>query len=296
MTQIRPAGRQWKDAGACLCGGREYEIARGPFTAQDLPAFEVIACRACGLARTYPSPFADDRTAAVHQELSYHDVIARESLWRSFSAPIIAAARSSHSAGKFLDVGCGVGLCVQMAQEAGFDAWGVEINVRSATFARETLGRRVLNTDLVDACFSKDSFSVVLLSNVLEHLANPHAVTDEILRVLAPDGVLIVEVPNMGGLQPTLLGARWTGWAPDMHMWQFTPETLRRSLERLGFCVQSMTARRSMHMGRPRGIVKRLIRYTLWHPLEILAFATNRGDKILCLARKARELGPARRC
>lgn len=276
------------DTSACLCGGTEYRRERGPYPKADGSGqFSVLACRACGLARTCPPPFADDRTATVHQELPYEDVIAREALWRSFFRPILSAAHRHSPGGRFLDVGCGVGLCLQMAEEMGYSAWGVEINERSATFARDRLGRRVVNSDLAAARFPDNFFSVVLLSHVLEHLVRPQAVFDEIRRVLSPEGIVVVEVPNMSGLQVRLLRERWPGWAPEMHVWQFTPRSLRQTLERFGFRVTAVTAAANMHIAQPRNPLKRLVRNTVFRAVEGLASATNHADKVLCIARKA---------
>lgn len=287
MSSVAFAPRSSARSATCLCGGTEWIHARGPFKSLDGSRFfSVVKCSRCGLGRTDPPPFEDDVTATVHQELPYEDVIARESLWRSFFEPIIGIARKHRPGGKFLDVGCGVGLCLQMAEEAGYEAWGVEINVRSATYARETLGRRVVNSDLAGAGFAEGTFSVVLLSHVLEHLANPTAVFDEIRRVLAPDGIVIIDVPNMDGLQARLLRDRWSGWAPEMHVWQFTPRTLGRSLEVFGFEPVYTTAKFSFYVGRPRGALKRVVRATAFRTLELTAALTNHGDKVLCVGRK----------
>src|SRR5439155_13370245 len=102
--------------------------------------------------------------------------------------------------------------------------------------------------------------SVVFLSQVLEHLVRPQAIFEEIHRILKPDGVLAVEVPSMAGLQVHLLGARWGGWAPNMHVWQFTPKTLRASIERFGFETCYASARHNMHVDMPRSLVKRILR------------------------------------
>src|SRR5688500_16450019 len=100
-------------AGTCLCGETDFVPARGPFMAIDgSRTFRVVKCVACGLGRTDPPPFEDDVTATVHQELPYEDVLEREALWRSFFDPIMAIARKHRPGGKFLDVGCGVGLCL----------------------------------------------------------------------------------------------------------------------------------------------------------------------------------------
>ena len=268
----------------CICGSDAYAAGPGPYRSADGRTFRVALCAACELGRTDPPPFTDDVTAPVHQELAYEDVIEREVLWRGFFAPLFSAARRHAPAGRFLDVGCGVGLCLQMAAEMGYDPWGVEINERTATFARDVLGRRVLHSDLAAATFPSGHFSVVLLSHVLEHLVNPRPVFDEVRRILAPGGVVVVEVPNMAGLQPRLLRGKWGGWSPEMHVWQFTPRTLRASMQRLGFVPREIRARDNMYLAQPRQPVKRLLRNTVFRAIELVASATSHGDKVLCVA------------
>ncbi len=286
MTTSPPSAAGPPALPPCWCGGTEYRQLYGPRRFQhDGAAFEIRACVRCALARTAPPPFDDDRTADVHQELPYEPVAADDAKWRAFFAPLLDAAQRHTARGRFLDVGCGPGLAVQMAAERGYEAYGVEINSRSAAYARDVLGLRVADSDLASAGFPDGHFSVVMLSHVLEHLMSPSDVLAEVRRVLAPDGVLVVEVPNMAGLPVRALGARWPGWAPYMHVWQFTPKTLVASLARAGFAAVEVRARENMEFGRPRGALKRIARATAFRALERAAVVLNRADKVLCVAR-----------
>ena len=270
----------------CVCGARSYRLVRASERFLGVgESFEVHACQACGLARTSPPPYDDELTADVYQELPYESVTTREAEWRGFFRPLLDAAWRHRPGGRFLDVGCGVGLAVKMAAERGYEAAGVEINARSAAYARDVMGLPVVNSDLAHAGFPEGHFSVVLLSHVLEHLSTPHTVFDDIKRVLAPDGVLVVEVPNMAGLLVPVLGARWTGWMPNMHVWQFTPATLARTLRLLGFEVVEVRCRDNIEIGQPCHPVKRLLRRTVFRVMEETARVLGRGDKILCVAR-----------
>jgi SAM-dependent methyltransferase len=272
---------------ACLCGGSSYRRVRGPW--QSLATgihFEIVACRICGLARTAPPPYEDELEAEIYQtELPYEAVTDREEQWRDFFAPLLAAAKRHRPTGRFLDLGCGVGLLVEMAREVGYDAWGVEISKRTALHARDVLGRNVVHSDLVGANFPDGHFEVVVLSHVLEHLSNPKHVFAEIQRVLSPGGVVVIEVPNMDGLQVSLLRQRWTGWAPSLHVWQFTPRTLASSLLRLRLETIELACRHNTYFGEPLHPIKRLLRHTLFRGVELMGSALNRSDKILCVAR-----------
>ena len=285
-----PAATDAASLPPCLCGHTRYRRVRGPYEFLGSgPRFEVAACGVCGLARTAPPPYDDELDAAIYQVSDEEEFMGREAEWRAFFAPMLAAALRHRPGGRLLDLGCGVGLSVRLADEAGYEGWGVEINRQRAACARDRVGVRVVNSDLAAAAFPDAHFSVVLLSHVLEHLSSPRAVFDEMRRVLAPDGVAVIDVPNMAGLLVPLLGDRWTGWMPDMHVWQFTPATLRTALRQIGWEPVEMACRHNIHMGDPRNPLKRLVRRTAVRAAERAASALNRADKILCVARPLRE-------
>jgi 2-polyprenyl-3-methyl-5-hydroxy-6-metoxy-1,4-benzoquinol methylase len=102
--------------------------------------------------------------------------------------------------GRLLDIGAGRGELLQAAIEAGWSAVGIE---PSASFA-EQISRHsqaeVRQDSLEDCHFESESFDVVILSAVLEHLYDPSRTIGEIARILRPGGVLFLDVPNEAGL------------------------------------------------------------------------------------------------
>jgi SAM-dependent methyltransferase len=273
----------------CLCGGTSYESilggtsAAGPGTTSR--GFSVARCRACGLARTDPPPYVSDLDATVYQEASYAGPFEEPLLWRSFFDPLLDAAERHGKGGRLLDVGCGPGFLVKMAAERGFDSCGVELNREAARYGQESHGLEILPTDLKGAGFPDGHFEVVVLSQVLEHITAPATLLAEIRRVLSPGGVLVVDSPNMGGLLVPLWGARWSGFQPQWHVWQFTPRTLGALLEREGFEVLESTCRQSIHVGKPNHALKRLVLAPAYRAGEAFAELINRGDKVLVVAR-----------
>src|SRR5438046_10364281 len=82
--------------------------------------------------------------------------------------------------------------------------------------------------DVRSAPFGRASFDVVTAFHVLEHVPDPVAVVRHMLEWLAAEGLVIVEVPNAGGLGARLFGRAAAGLELPRHLSPLTPETLRR--------------------------------------------------------------------
>jgi SAM-dependent methyltransferase len=80
-------------------------------------------------------------------------------------------------------------------------------------------------------------FDVAVLWHVLEHLADPVSALERVRSWLAPEGRLLVGVPNLASLQARLGGDRWFHLDPARHLVHFTPRGLERLLARGGFRV-----------------------------------------------------------
>lgn len=135
--------------------------------------------------------------------------------------------------GRYLDIGCGSGSALGVAQALGWRAAGVEVDAAAAAQARR-FTEEVHVGDVLSAPFERERFDVVTAFHVLEHVPDPVAVLRRMLGWLAPEGMLIIEVPNAGGFGAALFGRAWSGLELPRHLSHFTPESLRRVVERAG--------------------------------------------------------------
>jgi 2-polyprenyl-3-methyl-5-hydroxy-6-metoxy-1,4-benzoquinol methylase len=146
-----------------------------------------------------------------------------------------------------LDVGCGWGQAMQYfaargARCAGFDPAPEAVDyVRSRGLECVRAGMERMDV------FGSRRFDVVTLMNVLEHLADPLAVMREIRdKVLAPGGLLVIEVPNefndfqLAGQQLHSLPAWWV--APPAHLNYFSASSLSAALRGSGYAVRHTEA------------------------------------------------------
>jgi SAM-dependent methyltransferase len=135
--------------------------------------------------------------------------------------------------GRYLDVGCGSGSALGVAAALGWSVAGVEVDRAAAQKARR-FSRRVHTGDLLEAPFAPGEFDVVTAFHVLEHVPDPVAAVRRMLEWLAPGGLLVLEVPNAGGLGARLFGRAWSGLELPRHLSHFTPATLERLVASAG--------------------------------------------------------------
>ncbi len=100
--------------------------------------------------------------------------------------------------GRALDCGCGAGDNARLLRERGWRVTGVTIDPSE----RAAAGRECEQVELADLAgglqFAPDgSYQLVLLSHILEHLADPVPLLAEARRVLAPGGRILVALPNV---------------------------------------------------------------------------------------------------
>jgi SAM-dependent methyltransferase len=135
--------------------------------------------------------------------------------------------------GRYLDVGCGSGGALGVASALGWQVAGIEVDAAAAEKARR-FGGRVHAGDLLEAPFAPGEFDVITALHVLEHVPDPVAAMRRMLGWLAPGGLLVVEVPNAGGLGARLFGRAWSGLELPRHLSHFTPATLEQVVTRAG--------------------------------------------------------------
>src|SRR5205823_6579184 len=96
-------------------------------------------------------------------------------------------------------------------------------------------GVQVAVGSLAQAAFPARSFDIVTLFHVMEHVANPREVLSEVSRILKPDGVLVLQVPNIDSWQFRAFGAKWYGLDIPRHVIDYSKAAMLRLLADSGF-------------------------------------------------------------
>lgn len=241
-----------------LCGGDNTELHyRGRdarFTDTPRVDFEVRRCRLCGLIYLNPRPtaaslglFYPDSYNVYNQPVDEPPPSGRsglaglnDRLWRTIARAKLREkqqliARYASKLGRLLDVGCASGRFLAAMRGAGWDIAGLEMSALAVERARQALGPVVEQGTLETAPWPRDSFDVITMFHVLEHVPDPVGALGKIRSLLRPGGILIVLVPNGASWEFRALGPRDPNPLEiPRHFYHYTPATLSRLAQRAG--------------------------------------------------------------
>ena len=137
---------------------------------------------------------------------------------------------------KWLDFGCGCGTLVRYISSLGRDEiYGFDRGAW-AEKARNS-GVPVLTKE--ELASHEGTFDVVTAIDVIEHVAEPHAMLEHCRRLLKPGGILIPITGNAEIVPPQKL-AEWSYVSPEIHVSFFTPDAMGQALRRAGFIARPL--------------------------------------------------------
>jgi len=137
-----------------------------------------------------------------------------------------------------LDVGCSTGFFLDIARSAGWDTFGVEPGLEEAAEAYRR-GHKVFD-ESIDQLSVVEAFDVITLWDVFEHIPEPHQFLESIKKLLAPGGIVYMQIPNSSGLAPRILHEKCNMFDGLEHCNLYNPQTVRQVLETDGFSVLAM--------------------------------------------------------
>src|SRR5882762_6467872 len=220
-----------------LCGASDAEQIRAKD--RDGNFLRSVICRRCGLVWTDPRP-----TPRQVVEFYAHEYR------RDYKGTYQPKPKHTYRAGKVavdrfrrlqpflkfgfrvLDVGAGSGEVVYVLRAMGYDASGFEPNEGYASYAADALGVPVHQGFWQNVAIVQESQDVVTMFHVVEHLESPFDVMRRARQWLRPEGLLLVEVPNVEAVcqQPHTQFHRG-------HLYHFNLATLEMMAQRAGFAV-----------------------------------------------------------
>ena len=236
------------DVACSTCGSREAdEVGRSrdhEFATCD-NTFVFVRCRACGLTYLRNRPAPD--TLGVIYPPSYYRYAA-------FLGPLTTRLRAIVQGGRVrmlrrllpvgatvMEVGCGEGQLLQAIKADGDRSWrvvGVDISEEACDALRRA-GLEMQCAQFEQLDWPDGTVDLVIMNQVIEHLADPRACVARAAALLRPGGRLLIETPSVGSWDRDWVAPdRWGGWHCPRHWSLYTRDSLTSLLAQQGLRVE----------------------------------------------------------
>jgi len=142
--------------------------------------------------------------------------------------------------GRLLDLGCAFGYLLKVAQLDGWEVAGLDASLHAVNHAQTTLRLPVQHSDLSEIPFPDDSFDIITMWDVIEHLPDPMKVLKACRAKLKPGGLFSLITPDCSSFSARLFGSKWVEYQkPHEHLYFFSRKRLSQVLESMGFRMES---------------------------------------------------------
>lgn len=232
--------------GACdLCGGGHFDLM---FTGRDRlfgieGEFPVVRCQDCGLVFVQPRPSYEEMARFYPQDDYdlYNKAAGLKDRGMDELGRLLGPRKGRidkyRDHGRLLDIGFGDGSFLYFMKQCGWDVAGVDFNEKMVELVRDELGIEAVTGQLEDAGYPDDSFDVVTLWGVLEHVQSPSRTIEEISRITGEGALLVIYTQNAAAPEARWLGEDWFIYEVPRHLYDFTEDSMAKLLAQSGFCI-----------------------------------------------------------
>ncbi|MFG6685330.1 class I SAM-dependent methyltransferase [Mariniflexile sp. HNIBRBA6329] len=135
-----------------------------------------------------------------------------------------------------LDIGCGTGDFLLEAKKNHWSVFGIEPNDEARLIANIKTDNAVYNTNKL-LKFEPESFDVITLWHVLEHLPNLEEQVQTFKKLLKPNGTLIIAVPNYKSYDAEYYKEFWAAFDVPRHLWHFNRDSVSKLVSKMSMEV-----------------------------------------------------------
>lgn len=132
--------------------------------------------------------------------------------------------------GNLLDIGAGTGDFLVQAKKAGWVVTGTEPNKKAKQIAID----KGVNFSSDINSIPDNSFDIVTMWHVLEHVPDIDNHIKQLKRITKPDGSIVIAVPNFNSYDATYYGVYWAAYDVPRHLWHFSKTAIKMLFEQNG--------------------------------------------------------------
>ncbi|MFZ4457262.1 MAG: class I SAM-dependent methyltransferase [Bacteroidales bacterium] len=197
--------------------------------------FDLKRCKNCGFLFTqnFPSEAIIGKYYEVPDYVSHSDTktgivnylyhSARKLMLKLKANRVIKS--SGVQTGTVLDYGCGTGYFVREMESRSWNSIGIEKSYAAREFAQSAFNSTFYEPEYLMSV-ADESCDVVTLWHVLEHVEHLDLLIEQLKRVLKPNGVLVLALPNAESFDAKYYREYWAAYDVPRHLWHFSAKTV----------------------------------------------------------------------
>jgi 2-polyprenyl-3-methyl-5-hydroxy-6-metoxy-1,4-benzoquinol methylase len=130
--------------------------------------------------------------------------------------------------GRILDIGAGTGDFLLECKNKNWDILGIEPNEKAKGIA---VGKGIKFGDNIEKLES-NSFDVITMWHVLEHVPDVEHQVAELKRLLKPSGTIVIAVPNFKSYDAKYYKEFWAAYDVPRHLWHFSKTAIEKLFDK----------------------------------------------------------------
>lgn len=195
--------------------------------------FKIVECVECGFKYTNPRP-EEDKLGAYYQSEDYvshsntnkglinsaYQMVRKYTLLKK-----LQLVSKFYKTGKILDIGCGTGEFLKTFKDAKWETMGVEPSADVRKMAVEKHGLDVREESELKK-IPEAGFDVITMWHVLEHVPHLNDRIEDLKRLIKPNGLIVIAVPNCTSLDAKIYKESWAAYDVPRHLYHFSPKDI----------------------------------------------------------------------
>lgn len=226
----------FEDIRCCVCGNADPNAFKVKYQKEK---FAVVTCNTCNL-HFIPPYYRKKITYGNYKDEKVTEAVRQGNNWVKIQRHKLRLSfiKKYKTSGDLFDLGAGWGHFMLAGIEMGYNVYGIEISEQPYLYSKNDLKLPVDHIDFFDMKEDK-KFDVVTLWDVLEHIDEADKFVEKIARVTKPDGILVLQVPQIDSYFAKKHKDNWKMMGLD-HVNYFGKDTITMLLEKHGFKVEKI--------------------------------------------------------
>jgi SAM-dependent methyltransferase len=213
--------------------------ARRAFDSRSRIHHRFVKCNTCALIRSDPI-LEPEQIADLYKDSAMLYSTDTEDIGRTYGHYLKKVMALIGNGDRLLDIGCGDGFFLKRALALGFkDVRGVEPSMATYESLDSFWKTKITPGNFTRDLFPQNSFDVVCLFQVIEHVIDPNETVSEVFRILKPGGVFLVISHNAAALSVKVLGEQ-SPIFDIVHINLFDKRTMSAIIAKQNFVIRNI--------------------------------------------------------